>query len=59
MKPPINDATPKVVGVCSKCGGNLVERRGKSGVFVRCANFLNCKGRAGIVRFTGTQKGVN
>ena len=31
------------VGICPKCGGRLVERRGKYGSFYGCSNYPNCK----------------
>jgi len=30
-------------GICSRCGGNLVERSGKYGRFVGCSNYPSCK----------------
>jgi len=39
-KPPL-----KVLGKCPKCGGDLVERHSKHGVFAGCVNFPKCKGR--------------
>lgn len=30
-------------GICPKCGGKLVERQGKYGVFVGCSNYPKCK----------------
>lgn len=30
-------------GVCPKCGGQLVERRGKYGAFWGCSNYPNCR----------------
>jgi hypothetical protein len=30
-------------GICPKCGGELVERQGKYGVFVGCSNYPKCK----------------
>jgi len=29
--------------VCPKCGGNLLERNGKKGVFIGCENFPKCR----------------
>ncbi|MBQ7410094.1 MAG: NERD domain-containing protein [Clostridia bacterium] len=29
--------------ICPKCGGNLVERKGKYGKFIGCSDFPNCK----------------
>ncbi|MHB8625969.1 MAG: type I DNA topoisomerase [Aggregatilineales bacterium] len=51
-------AAAKVLGICPKCGGNLVERRSKSGVFAGCANFPHCKGRAELLTFIATRKGA-
>lgn len=30
-------------GICPKCGGKLVERRGQFGTFYGCSNYPNCK----------------
>lgn len=30
-------------GICPRCGGNLVERNGKFGVFVGCNNYPRCR----------------
>lgn len=30
-------------GICPKCGGKLVERQGKYGVFLGCSNYPKCK----------------
>ena len=30
-------------GICPRCGGNLVPRNGKSGLFYGCSNFPQCK----------------
>ena len=30
-------------GICSKCGGRLIERRGKYGSFYGCSNYPKCK----------------
>jgi ssDNA-binding Zn-finger/Zn-ribbon topoisomerase 1 len=30
-------------GICPKCGGRLVERRGKYGSFYGCSNYPKCK----------------
>lgn len=30
-------------GICPKCGGKLVERRGRYGVFYGCSNYPKCK----------------
>ena len=48
---------PKVVGVCPKCGGDLIERQGEQGVFAGCVNFPKCKGRPTPVTFLPVQKG--
>lgn len=29
-------------GICPKCGGELVERKGKYGVFIGCSNYPKC-----------------
>lgn len=29
--------------ICPKCGGNLVEKEGKYGKFIRCSNFPKCR----------------
>ncbi len=31
------------IGICPRCGGNLVERNGKYGPFIGCSNFPKCK----------------
>lgn len=31
------------LGVCPRCGGNLIERNGKYGPFIGCSNFPKCK----------------
>jgi DNA topoisomerase-1 len=33
----------EVKGVCPKCGGNLVEKRGRYGRFLACSNYPECK----------------
>ncbi|MBR1856498.1 MAG: topoisomerase DNA-binding C4 zinc finger domain-containing protein [Oribacterium sp.] len=30
-------------GICPECGGSLVKRNGKYGVFYGCSNYPNCK----------------
>ncbi len=30
-------------GICPRCGAKLVERKGKSGTFIGCSNYPNCK----------------
>ena len=35
-------APVKTGGVCPKCGGDLVERKGRFGVFVACGNYPEC-----------------
>lgn len=30
-------------GICPKCGGHLVERRGKYGIFYGCSNYPRCR----------------
>jgi len=30
-------------GICPRCGGNLVRRRGRYGYFIGCSNYPNCK----------------
>ncbi len=42
----------KVVGVCPKCGGRLVERQGSHGTFAGCEHFPKCRGRADTIRLT-------
>jgi hypothetical protein len=32
-----------VLGICPKCGGNLVRRTGKYGNFYGCSNYPKCK----------------
>jgi len=54
---PEQSTPPKVVGVCPKCGGDLIERQGKQGVFAGCVNFPKCKGRPTPVTFLPVQKG--
>ena len=31
------------VGICPKCGGQLIKRNGKYGSFYGCSNYPNCK----------------
>jgi len=43
-----DDGTIKVVeaeikGICQKCGGNLIEKRGRFGRFLACSNYPECK----------------
>jgi DNA topoisomerase I len=43
-----DDGTIKVVeaeikGTCEKCGGNLIEKRGRFGRFLACSNYPECK----------------
>lgn len=43
-----DDGTIKIVeqevkGICEKCGGNLVEKRGRFGRFLACSNYPDCK----------------
>ena len=33
------DSTPK----CPKCGGQLIHRNGKYGIFIGCSNYPKCK----------------
>lgn len=30
-------------GICPKCGGNLIKRKGKYGTFYGCSNYPNCR----------------
>jgi len=40
----IAEAKPQPTGAkCPECGGDLVKRKGKRGVFVGCANYPRCK----------------
>ena len=47
--------TLNVVGTCPKCGGRLVERHNKCGIFAACEHYLKCKGRAEPVKLTAVQ----
>ena len=31
------------IGICPRCGGNLVERHGRYGTFIGCSNYPRCK----------------
>lgn len=33
----------EVKGVCERCGGNLIEKRGRFGRFLACSNYPECK----------------
>ncbi len=33
----------EVKGICTECGGNLIEKRGKFGRFLACSNYPACK----------------
>jgi Zn-finger domain associated with topoisomerase type I len=33
----------EVGGICPKCGGQLLERKGKNGVFIGCSNYPKCR----------------
>jgi DNA topoisomerase I len=33
----------EIKGICKKCGGNLIEKRGRFGRFVACSNYPECK----------------
>jgi len=48
---PAPKAPLKVLGKCPKCGGDLVERQTKQGVFAGCIHFPKCKGRPAPVAF--------
>jgi len=48
---PAPKAPLKVLGKCPKCGGDLVERQTKQGVFTGCIRFPKCKGRPAPVAF--------
>ena len=44
IKTKVNDKNAKIVAkVCPRCGGQLVERNGKNGVFIGCSNFPKCR----------------
>ena len=30
-------------GICPRCGGNLIERKGKYGIFLGCSNYPKCR----------------
>lgn len=47
--------TLNVVGVCPKCGGRLIERHHKRGVFAACEHYPKCKGRTEPVKLTAVQ----
>jgi len=47
--------TLDVVGVCPKCGGRLIERHNKRGIFAACEHYPKCKGRAEPVTLTAVQ----
>lgn len=43
-----DDGTIKIVeaeirGICERCGGNLIEKRGRFGRFLACSNYPDCK----------------
>ncbi|MBO5888960.1 MAG: NERD domain-containing protein [Clostridia bacterium] len=38
-----NTQTELKLGICPRCGGKLVEREGKYGVFIGCSNYPKCK----------------
>lgn len=33
--------------ICPKCNGDLIDRKGKQGVFWRCSNYPDCRYRQG------------
>ncbi|MBA4391123.1 MAG: type I DNA topoisomerase [Syntrophus sp. (in: bacteria)] len=33
----------EIKGICKKCGGNLIEKRGRFGRFFACSNYPDCK----------------
>jgi DNA topoisomerase-1 len=33
----------EIKGICPKCGGNLIEKRGRFGRFFACSNYPECK----------------
>lgn len=40
----VKDSNTKVAaGICPRCGGQLVERKGKNGVFTGCSNYPKCR----------------
>jgi len=39
----INVVEQEIKGVCKKCGGNLIEKRGRFGRFFACSNYPECK----------------
>lgn len=44
LKVAARDVNEKVKsGICPKCGGHLVERKGKYGTFYGCSDYPNCK----------------
>ena len=47
--------TLNVVGVCPKCGGRLIERHHKHGVFAACEHYPKCKGRTEPIVLTAVQ----
>ncbi|MDO5575355.1 MAG: topoisomerase DNA-binding C4 zinc finger domain-containing protein, partial [bacterium] len=38
-----NDKKAVQQGICPKCGGQLVERKGKYGAFTGCSNYPKCR----------------
>lgn len=44
IKTKVNDTNTKVAaGICPRCGGQLVSRKGKNGTFIGCSNFPKCR----------------
>lgn len=44
IKKTLSDEKKKVrANICPKCGGNLVNRKGKYGVFKGCSHFPACR----------------
>jgi uncharacterized protein with PIN domain len=44
IKSKLNNTRVKVnSGICPKCNGHLVERRGKNGTFTGCNNYPRCR----------------
>ena len=40
----VTDINTKIqAGICPRCGGQLVPRKGKKGIFVGCSNFPKCR----------------
>lgn len=49
IKTKVADIDAKVQsGACPRCGGQLVERKGKNGAFLGCSNFPKCRYTIGL-----------